>query len=82
MTTEYTLNEVGRHCTADDLWIAFEGKVYDLTAYFSLHPGGIAMLRQAGKDGSYAIRLVQMHGIAWTTIEKKLKEHQIGILKR
>ncbi|RCN49723.1 cytochrome b5-like Heme/Steroid binding domain protein [Ancylostoma caninum] len=82
MSTEYSMNEVARHCTADDLWIVFDGKVYNMTSYLSSHPGGNAMLRQAGKDATSAMRLVQMHGIAWKTIEKKLEEHQVGTLKR
>ncbi|XGW04004.1 hypothetical protein V3C99_015277 [Haemonchus contortus] len=81
MSTEYTLNEVARHCTADDLWIAYKGGVYNVTSYFSSHPGGNAMLRQAGKDASNAIPSVQMHTFAWSAIEKKLAELRIGILK-
>ncbi|ETN78038.1 cytochrome b5-like Heme/Steroid binding domain protein [Necator americanus] len=92
MTTEYTRNEVARHCTADDLWIIFDGKVHNMTPYFEFHPGGSAMLRQAGKksfalkklksqDASAAMRLVHMHGISWSAIEKKLEECKIGVLK-
>ncbi|KAK6753751.1 hypothetical protein RB195_013004 [Necator americanus] len=82
MTTEYTRNEVARHCTADDLWIIFDGKVHNMTPYFEFHPGGSAMLRQAGKDASAAMRLVHMHGISWSAIEKKLEECKIGVLKQ
>ncbi|VDO38519.1 unnamed protein product [Haemonchus placei] len=37
MSTEYTLNEVARHCTADDLWIAYKGGVRLLFRFFGLH---------------------------------------------
>ncbi|KAK5986444.1 Cytochrome b5 heme-binding domain-containing protein [Trichostrongylus colubriformis] len=81
MSAEYTLNEVARHCTADDLWIVYKGGVYDITSYFDSHPGGVAMLRQAGKDASVALPLVQMHTFAWSAITKTLEKHRIGTLK-
>ncbi|WKY09062.1 hypothetical protein Q1695_001871 [Nippostrongylus brasiliensis] len=82
MSAEYTLNEVASHCTVDDLWIVFDGEVYNMTKYFNLHPGGIAMLRQAGQDASAAMRSNEMHRFAWKTIENKLKEFHIGSLKK
>ncbi|KAJ1365369.1 hypothetical protein KIN20_025647 [Parelaphostrongylus tenuis] len=79
---EYSLNEVARHCVADDLWIVFNGKVYNMTSYLDSHPGGKAMLRQAGKDATNAMKLIQSHNIAWGKIEKILEDHQVGTLKR
>uniref|UniRef100_A0A0K0DM99 Cytochrome b5 heme-binding domain-containing protein n=1 Tax=Angiostrongylus cantonensis TaxID=6313 RepID=A0A0K0DM99_ANGCA len=49
MSAEYSLVDVARHCVADDLWIVFDGKVFNMTSYLDSHPGGKAMLRQAGK---------------------------------
>jgi cytochrome-b5 reductase len=34
------MSELQRHNTADDLWMAVYGVVYDLTYYASRHPGG------------------------------------------
>ncbi|PIO73104.1 cytochrome b5-like Heme/Steroid binding domain protein [Teladorsagia circumcincta] len=62
MSGEYTLNEVARHCTADDLWIAYKGEVYDMTSYLSSHPGGNAMLRQAGKDDNADLAILRPFG--------------------
>lgn len=57
------MNEVSRHVTHDDLWIVYEGKVIfklifklkyllfwvcNMTPYLKMHPGGLAMMRQAG----------------------------------
>ena len=50
--------EVGNHCVADDLWIILENQqsnklsVYDITAYVEEHPGGQAILNNAGKDST------------------------------
>uniref|UniRef100_A0A8R1IXU7 Cytochrome b5 heme-binding domain-containing protein n=1 Tax=Caenorhabditis japonica TaxID=281687 RepID=A0A8R1IXU7_CAEJA len=78
---EYTRSDVEQHCTHDDLWISFRGKVYNMTPYFNEHPGGLAILRYAGKDTTTILPFVASHGIAWKFIEKKLEEHLIGTLK-
>jgi cytochrome b involved in lipid metabolism len=38
-TKQYTLDEVAKHCTETDCWIAVNEKVYDVTAFLSEHPG-------------------------------------------
>lgn len=35
-----TKEEVSRHNSASDAWIIVDGKVYDVTTYVDLHPGG------------------------------------------
>ncbi|CAO4379593.1 unnamed protein product [Caenorhabditis nigoni] len=79
---EYTRAQVEQHCTHDDLWLIFRGKVYNMTPYFNQHPGGLAILRYAGKDTSTVLPYVASHGIAWKVVEKKLQEHLIGKLKK
>ena len=50
--------EVGKHCEAADLWIILKNQqndklsVYDITAYVEEHPGGQAILNNAGKDST------------------------------
>jgi cytochrome b involved in lipid metabolism len=34
------LSEVKKHTSADDAWIVFNGKVYNITRYLDFHPGG------------------------------------------
>lgn len=42
-----------RHNKKDDAWSAFNGKVYNMTAYFPFHPGGEKdLMRVAGRDGT------------------------------
>jgi len=48
----FTKEEVLKHNKPTDLWLVIDKKVYDLTPYFDEHPGGEAILRNAGKDSS------------------------------
>ncbi|KAM4553446.1 fatty acid 2-hydroxylase isoform 2-T2 [Fundulus diaphanus] len=47
----YTEREVARHCTKDSCWVLLGTRVYDVTAFLRMHPGGEALIRsRAGKD--------------------------------
>ena len=48
----YSASEVAQHCHRDSLWIILKGKVYDVTPYIEEHPGGNAILRNAGHDST------------------------------
>ena len=55
MSTIYTLEEVSRHNTRDDLWTAIDGDVYNLTDFIEIHPGSAPPLLEtdvAGKDAT------------------------------
>ena len=52
---EITLEEVEKHSTPEDLWIAVEGKVYDMTQYHKKHPGATGpetIIKVAGSDAT------------------------------
>ena len=46
----YTMEEVSKHRTDDDCWTVFQGKVYDITEYAKVHPGGRKIFLGKGKD--------------------------------
>ncbi|EIE22578.1 fatty acid/sphingolipid desaturase [Coccomyxa subellipsoidea C-169] len=52
-----TWKELKLHATAEDLWVAVNGRAYDLTEYQHLHPGSALILQHvAGTDASEAFQ--------------------------
>lgn len=51
--TSYKLAEVKKHGDASSCWTAIGGKVYDVTAWASAHPGGAQrILNLCGRDAT------------------------------
>lgn len=48
----YMREEVACHTAAEDCWLIVDGKVYDVSGYVGEHPGGDAILKNAGKDST------------------------------
>lgn len=53
---QFTKEQVAQHNHKDDIWIILKqngvSKVYDVTSYVDEHPGGDAILTNAGEDSS------------------------------
>ena len=49
----FSAEEVSHHITPDSLWLVAHGKVYDVTRWVEMHPGGAAaLLRRGGLDAT------------------------------
>ncbi|KAF3854383.1 hypothetical protein F7725_022438 [Dissostichus mawsoni] len=49
----FTEREMARHCSKDSCWVRLGTRVYDVTSFLRMHPGGEALiLRRSGKDVS------------------------------
>lgn len=47
----FSEKEVAKHCTKDSCWVLLGTRVYDVTGFLRMHPGGEALiLRRSGKD--------------------------------
>ncbi|MDD5437573.1 MAG: cytochrome b5 domain-containing protein [Patescibacteria group bacterium] len=51
-TKTYSLSDVAKHNSANDCWMAIDGKVYDVTSYIPNHPGGEQMVQGCGTDAT------------------------------
>lgn len=78
----WTRAEVAAHASADDLWLIItdpasgEARVYDLTDYVEEHPGGLAIMYNAGGDATTGF-----HGPQHPpTVHELLKDYCIGAL--
>jgi cytochrome b involved in lipid metabolism len=47
-----TWKELKQHTSKDDCWIALHGKVYDVTKFATVHPGGNIIYEYAGRDAT------------------------------
>ena len=48
---KFTVDEVGKRSTKDEVWIIINARVYDITSFVGKHPGGdLVIMNMAGKD--------------------------------
>jgi len=77
--TTYTLAEISTHNNASDCYAAINGSVYNLTSFVGNHPGGQAILKICGTDGSAVFSAQHGGGPQQAAILATLK---IGTLAR
>lgn len=65
---QLTQAQVAEHNTSEDLWLIINDKVYNFTDYFLLHPGGDAILRNAGKDSTVGFSGSQHPARVWDMV--------------
>ncbi len=75
----YTLVDVAKHASPKDCWTTINGSVYDLTPFVGKHPGGEAILKVCGNDGTKLF--VGQHG-GQAKQENQLAGLEIGILAK
>lgn len=78
----YSLEEVEKHTSKDDLWTYYKGNVYDVTKFVNSHPGGSIILNSGGKDLE---KVWEEYGYGWHNrnprVLKALEKFKIGKLK-
>jgi len=81
-----SMREVSSHRTLRDGWIAVNGRVYDISAFATTHPGfnnagqvstALAIARMLGKDATAEFEEIHSDK-AW----RQLRDFQVGVLAR
>lgn len=73
-----SLEEIAKHCTETDCWMAIRDCVYDVTEYIPYHPGGIPeLMRGAGKDATALFNEVHR----WVNVDSILRSCFVGYLQ-
>merc|ERR1719160_587406 len=73
----FTMEEVAKHTTKGDCWVALNGMVLDVTNFLKDHPGGeLAILTFAGKDASEEFNMIHPPDV----IEKYAPDAVLGML--
>ncbi|CAA7259589.1 unnamed protein product [Cyclocybe aegerita] len=78
---EYTWEEIAQHNKEGDVWVAIDAKVYDLSKFASLHPGGANVIWAesiAGKDATQAFFGLHRHEVL---LRPQYKRLQIGTVQ-
>lgn len=56
-------DSLAKHNSASDCWVAFQGKVYDITAFLPNHPGGAgAIIPTCGTSDGFTKAFTTKHG--------------------
>ncbi|TID18165.1 hypothetical protein CANINC_003906 [Pichia inconspicua] len=81
-TKSFTAEQVAEHNTRDDIWIIYNGKVYDVTQYLDEHPGGEEVILDcAGDDATEAFDDIGHSEDAHEQLESLLIGELIGGVK-
>ncbi|MBW0496370.1 hypothetical protein O181_036085 [Austropuccinia psidii MF-1] len=76
---EYTLDDVAKHKTKDDVWVVVNGEVLDVTKFKADHPGGEkAIMLYAGRDATEEFNMLHDPKV----VKKYAPESIIGKLKQ
>ncbi|KAL1739329.1 acyl-CoA dehydrogenase/oxidase [Schizophyllum fasciatum] len=76
-----TRDEVAKHNKEGDLWLAIDGKVYDVSRFMGMHPGGASVLLDAevaGQDATEAFYSLHRHEVL---LRPQYQRLQIGVLE-
>jgi cytochrome b involved in lipid metabolism len=75
----YTMKEVAKHNQPNDAWIVIKNKVYDITEWTPMHPGGDVILSGVGKDATAMFESAHPN---LTLPRKILRRYSIGTLQK
>lgn len=76
-TNKISNAELAKHSTQFDCWVAYKGKVYNVTQYLAYHPGGQQILLETG--GTDCTVLFDKYH-KWVNINNLMGKCLVGVL--
>lgn len=67
----YSTDEVSKHNHREDAWIIVDNKVYDITDFIDMHPGGDTILNNVGGDSTVGFKGPQHPVNAWDVLNER-----------
>ena len=78
---KYTIEEVALHNRAEDAWVIVESRVYDITKFLDVHPGGAEiMLDYLGQDATEILSSIDPHAHSRAAYEL-LSDYYLGVIE-
>ena len=77
-TIKVTEEELAQHNSKYDCWVAYKGKVYNITQYLPYHPGGEQILLECG--GTDCTELFDEHH-KWVNVQAMVGKFMVGVLE-
>ena len=78
---QYTLDEVAKHSSLQDCWMAIEGVVYDLTPYLPRHPVPDSVIRPwCGKEATEGMRTKGANRDHSSAAWQMLEDYRVGVV--
>ncbi|KAJ6513311.1 peroxisomal acyl-CoA-dehydrogenase [Mycena sanguinolenta] len=77
---QFTFEEVAKHNKPGDLWIVIDAKVFDLSKFAGMHPGGLSVLLDqdvAGQDATEVFFGLHRHEVL---LKPQYSRLQIGVI--
>ena len=68
----YSIDEIAKHNTKDDLWVYYKNKVYNVTKFVDEHPGGYIILKAGGKNLE---EVWKENGVSWHMTNKIVQDN-------
>ncbi|KAJ7475776.1 acyl-CoA dehydrogenase [Mycena latifolia] len=79
-TKQFTPEEVSKHNKEGDLWVIIDSKVFDLSKFAAMHPGGLSVLLDeevAGQDATESFFGLHRHEVL---LKPQYSRLQIGVI--
>lgn len=79
---QFTMDEIARHASPEDCWMAIERTVYDLTRYLPEHPSRSGIVEPwCGKEATEAYRTKMKGRPHSPEADHLLTQYRIGVLE-